>query len=188
MRPPARLTRIVQLGVLVGFVVVAPKFDPTNQRAETMRAMCTYAMDWKSVKFTVSCLDAHGRSHHPVHLASVPGGRVRLHGVAPTKIQEDPMAHEPAGGHSPRRLDSLSQRCLSLPRQQEEPHLHDVVYYFRTRGRCQRHPLHLLARPGPQQDTFEEALGATDSHDLGRRYRSAGKGRRRHRQASGGLG
>ncbi|KJZ70310.1 hypothetical protein HIM_10317 [Hirsutella minnesotensis 3608] len=35
----SRATRAIQLGVLVGFVVVAPKFNPTDQEAETMRAM-----------------------------------------------------------------------------------------------------------------------------------------------------
>ncbi|KND88726.1 hypothetical protein TOPH_06645 [Tolypocladium ophioglossoides CBS 100239] len=34
-----RVTRAIQLGVLVGFAVVAPKFDPTNQHRATMRAM-----------------------------------------------------------------------------------------------------------------------------------------------------
>ncbi|KAM4057317.1 Low temperature requirement A [Hirsutella rhossiliensis] len=35
----SRLTRAIQLGVLVGFVVVAPKFDPSDQHSDTMRAM-----------------------------------------------------------------------------------------------------------------------------------------------------
>ncbi|KAK8150958.1 hypothetical protein G3M48_002848 [Beauveria asiatica] len=35
----ARLNTAIQLGVLVGFVVVAPKFNPTTQDAPTMRAM-----------------------------------------------------------------------------------------------------------------------------------------------------
>ncbi|KJZ76427.1 hypothetical protein HIM_04156 [Hirsutella minnesotensis 3608] len=35
----SRITRAIQLGVLVGFVVVAPKFDPTDQHAGTMRTM-----------------------------------------------------------------------------------------------------------------------------------------------------
>ncbi|PHH70531.1 hypothetical protein CDD80_5951 [Ophiocordyceps camponoti-rufipedis] len=34
-----RLTRAIQLGVLVGFTIVAPTFNPTNQHQETMRAM-----------------------------------------------------------------------------------------------------------------------------------------------------
>lgn len=37
---PARATRAIQLGVLVGFVVVAPKFNPKDQDLDTMRAMC----------------------------------------------------------------------------------------------------------------------------------------------------
>ncbi|EXU96235.1 hypothetical protein X797_010735 [Metarhizium robertsii] len=36
---PARATRAIQLGVLVGFVVVAPKFNPKDQDLDTMRAM-----------------------------------------------------------------------------------------------------------------------------------------------------
>ncbi|KHO00379.1 uncharacterized protein MAM_01157 [Metarhizium album ARSEF 1941] len=36
---PARATRAIQLGVLVGFVVVAPKFNPNDQDLNTMRAM-----------------------------------------------------------------------------------------------------------------------------------------------------
>ncbi|OAQ57472.1 hypothetical protein VFPPC_17170 [Pochonia chlamydosporia 170] len=35
----SRLTRAIQLGVLVGFVVVAPKFNPNDQDLDTMRAM-----------------------------------------------------------------------------------------------------------------------------------------------------
>ncbi|KID86014.1 hypothetical protein MAJ_11192, partial [Metarhizium majus ARSEF 297] len=35
----ARATRAIQLGVLVGFVVVAPKFNPKDQDLDTMRAM-----------------------------------------------------------------------------------------------------------------------------------------------------
>ncbi|OAA64965.1 hypothetical protein ISF_04375 [Cordyceps fumosorosea ARSEF 2679] len=35
----ARLNTAIQLGVLIGFVVVAPKFNPTTQDAPTMRAM-----------------------------------------------------------------------------------------------------------------------------------------------------
>ncbi|OAA42927.1 hypothetical protein BBO_04842 [Beauveria brongniartii RCEF 3172] len=35
----SRLNTAIQLGVLVGFVVVAPKFNPTTQDAPTMRAM-----------------------------------------------------------------------------------------------------------------------------------------------------
>ncbi|OAQ58443.1 low temperature requirement A [Pochonia chlamydosporia 170] len=35
----SRITRAIQLGVLVGFVVVAPKFHPNNQDPGTMRAM-----------------------------------------------------------------------------------------------------------------------------------------------------
>lgn len=40
---PARLNTAIQLGVLIGFVVVAPKFNPTTQDVPAMRAMCTYA-------------------------------------------------------------------------------------------------------------------------------------------------
>ncbi|XWW93064.1 hypothetical protein V2A60_000992 [Cordyceps javanica] len=35
----SRLNTAIQLGVLIGFVVVAPKFNPTTQDAHTMRAM-----------------------------------------------------------------------------------------------------------------------------------------------------
>ncbi|PNY28639.1 Uncharacterized protein TCAP_01435 [Tolypocladium capitatum] len=35
----ARVMRAIQLGVLVGFAVLAPKFDPTDQHRSTMRAM-----------------------------------------------------------------------------------------------------------------------------------------------------
>ncbi|RDA94223.1 hypothetical protein CP533_0626, partial [Ophiocordyceps camponoti-saundersi (nom. inval.)] len=35
----SRLTRAIQLGVLVGFVVVDPKFDATNQNANTFRVL-----------------------------------------------------------------------------------------------------------------------------------------------------
>ncbi|KAM4066432.1 Low temperature requirement A [Hirsutella rhossiliensis] len=35
----SRLTRAIQLGVMVGFTVVAPKFNPTDQDKETMQAM-----------------------------------------------------------------------------------------------------------------------------------------------------
>ncbi|KAJ6436141.1 low temperature requirement A [Purpureocillium lavendulum] len=40
----ARVTRAVQLGVLVGFAVVVPKFDPTDQHHDTMRAMSIILM------------------------------------------------------------------------------------------------------------------------------------------------
>lgn len=44
-----RLTRAIQLGVLVGFVVVAPNYDPSDQHMETMRAMCAYFLHVSSV-------------------------------------------------------------------------------------------------------------------------------------------
>ncbi|RCI12674.1 hypothetical protein L249_0878 [Ophiocordyceps polyrhachis-furcata BCC 54312] len=40
----ARLTRAIQLGVLVGFTIVAPKFNPTAQHMETMQAMSIILM------------------------------------------------------------------------------------------------------------------------------------------------
>ncbi|PHH74739.1 hypothetical protein CDD82_4803 [Ophiocordyceps australis] len=40
----ARITRAIQLGVLVGFAVVAPKFDSTTQHFETMRTMSLILM------------------------------------------------------------------------------------------------------------------------------------------------
>ncbi|KJZ72127.1 hypothetical protein HIM_08500 [Hirsutella minnesotensis 3608] len=40
----SRLTRAIQLGVLVGFTIVAPKFNPTDQHKETMRAMSLILM------------------------------------------------------------------------------------------------------------------------------------------------
>ncbi|PHH93401.1 hypothetical protein CDD83_3714 [Cordyceps sp. RAO-2017] len=39
-----RMTRAVQLGVLVGFTVVAPKFNPTNQHLETMQSVSLILM------------------------------------------------------------------------------------------------------------------------------------------------
>jgi hypothetical protein len=36
------MTRAIQLGVLVGFAVVAPNFDPENQYKDTMKTMCKY--------------------------------------------------------------------------------------------------------------------------------------------------
>lgn len=38
----ARLTTALQLGVLVGFVVVAPKWDPEQQVQAIMRSMCKF--------------------------------------------------------------------------------------------------------------------------------------------------
>lgn len=40
MYPTARLVTALQLGVLVGFVVVAPKWNPDEQELPVMRAMC----------------------------------------------------------------------------------------------------------------------------------------------------
>ncbi|UNI13482.1 hypothetical protein JDV02_000225 [Purpureocillium takamizusanense] len=40
----SRVTRAIQLGVLVGFAVVAPKFNPSNQHRDTMRAMSLILM------------------------------------------------------------------------------------------------------------------------------------------------
>ncbi|KAJ6447087.1 sulfate permease [Purpureocillium lavendulum] len=40
----ARVTRAIQLGVLVGFAVVAPKFNPSDQHRDTMRAMSLILM------------------------------------------------------------------------------------------------------------------------------------------------
>ncbi|PHH60009.1 hypothetical protein CDD81_2213 [Ophiocordyceps australis] len=40
----SRITRAIQLGVLVGFAVVAPKFDSTTQHYETMRTMSLILM------------------------------------------------------------------------------------------------------------------------------------------------
>lgn len=46
----ARLTRAIQLGVLVGFAVVAPKFDPTDQKFGNMKTMSLILM------FSRACL------------------------------------------------------------------------------------------------------------------------------------
>lgn len=35
-----RVARAIHLGVLVGFAVVAPDFDPSDQKKQTMRTMC----------------------------------------------------------------------------------------------------------------------------------------------------
>lgn len=37
-----RTARALQLGVLVGFAVVAPTFDPSEQKAQTMKTMCKF--------------------------------------------------------------------------------------------------------------------------------------------------
>ncbi|PFH62850.1 hypothetical protein XA68_11631 [Ophiocordyceps unilateralis] len=54
-----RLTRAIHLGVLVGFTVVAPKFNPGAQHLETMQAMFEYGAvlhhirDFKKARFPI---------------------------------------------------------------------------------------------------------------------------------------
>jgi hypothetical protein len=39
-----RIARCAHLGVMIGFAVVAPNFDPYNQQAQVFRAMCQYLL------------------------------------------------------------------------------------------------------------------------------------------------
>lgn len=40
---PERILRAGHLGVMIGFAVVAPNFDPNHQNKQTFRTMCEYS-------------------------------------------------------------------------------------------------------------------------------------------------
>lgn len=47
-----RTARALQLGVLVGFAVVAPTFDPSDQKAQTMKTMCALRFHCHGLKYS----------------------------------------------------------------------------------------------------------------------------------------
>ncbi|KAK9442403.1 Low temperature requirement A [Metarhizium brunneum] len=77
----ARATRAIQLGVLVGFVVVAPKFNPKDQDLDTMRAMslilcfsrACLAVEYASTLWHVR---RYKKAHMPLYL------QIALHAAA----------------------------------------------------------------------------------------------------------
>ncbi|KAK2612293.1 hypothetical protein QQS21_001719 [Conoideocrella luteorostrata] len=65
----ARFTRAIQLGVLVGFVVVTPKFDPTDQDRDTMRAMSLIlAVSRACLAVEYASITWHVRKYKKAHL------------------------------------------------------------------------------------------------------------------------
>ncbi|KAK1239312.1 hypothetical protein MKX07_008800 [Trichoderma sp. CBMAI-0711] len=65
-----RVVRAIHLGAFVGFAVVAPKFDPSNQQAATMRAMSLILMASRlGLTIEYGSILWHVRKFKKVHLA-----------------------------------------------------------------------------------------------------------------------
>lgn len=125
-----RATRAVHLAVLIGFAVVAPKFDPSNQDKQTMRTMCKGIL----CLVIVDVLLTDWCSNHLGRLAVHFGNRIPERSLACAKVQESSTANGPTGWLQFCLFFCLPGGHLSIPRLQQSG-LRCVVHrvYRRTR-------------------------------------------------------